>query len=100
MASLNEERVHLLVAIVQLDVALGGEMIGGQGSHAASFTSYPASDDLAVIGIAAAESRVEVLDSSIQSKIKVGYVGEDTLNAQVKSRDSWQSWHVDSAAKA
>src|SRR3989442_1614184 len=100
MASLDKERVHLLVAIVQLDVALGTEVIGSQGSHAAPFSAYPASDDLAVVGIAAAEPGVEVLDSSIQSKIKVGYIGEDTLHAQVKGRDSWELWHVDSASKA
>src|SRR5438128_947315 len=75
-------------------------MIGGPGAYASSFSPYPAPDDLAKVGVAAAESRVEVLCSCVLSKIKIGYVGEDTLHPQVKCRNARQLRHVDAPAKA
>src|SRR5258708_23189973 len=80
VASVQELRVHVLVAVVQLQAVVGSEVVGGPDVDAATFASDGAADDLAIVRVSA---QVVAVGEGNAYSTKARNVSVDALTSQI-----------------
>src|SRR5260370_6351138 len=96
VASAQELRVHVLVAVVELQAVVGSEVVGGPDVDAAAFASDGVADDLAIIRPSAQVMTVEIRHTY---SAKAGNVGVDALGPQVDLPQFGQARQIKATTK-